>query len=335
MVNKLKHTKLIIISLILAALMLLSSCGAAGKSYAPEDYMLEMDFKDNFRILQMGDVHLANKDDRQIQYDFMTQTIEDSKADLIVFTGDIFTFADKAVVKEFCKWIDAFGIPWAATFGNHDEQCYFPIDWLTSYFNKFGSNCVFKDLQDDDVYGNANYAINLKQGGKTQAQLIIMDSNRYDFGEIWDYDHIKEDQIAWYESIVKTTAEQSGRTVPSVAFFHIPLPEFAVAWEEAQKNTKDAALMYGEKNENVCCPPVNSGLFDKMLELGSTKAVCCSHDHINNFRVNYKGIELSYGINANDRIYGDYDMMGGKVIVLHSDGTVGFEAIYETYDEVK
>lgn len=317
--------------------MLLTSCGSAAKSYAPQDYFLDMDYKGGFRILQLGDIHLANKDNRQIQYDFIEKTIRHSYADLIVLTGDMFTFADKAVAKELFTWLDSFGIPWAVTFGNHDEQCYFSIDWLTNYLNNFGSNCVFKDLQDDDVYGNANYVINLKENGKTKAQVILMDSNRYNFGETWDYDYIKADQIKWYESVVKeTTKENGGTPVPSVAFFHIPLPEFDTAWEEAQKGSPDAVLMYGEKNERVCCPPENTGLFDKMLELGSTKAVCVSHDHVNNYRVNYKGIDLSYGVNADDRIYGKEDMMGGKVIIFKPTGEIAFDAIYETYDkEVK
>lgn len=335
MVKKLKRLKISIITLIIAAVMLLTSCGSVATSYAPSDYILEMDYKDGFRILQLGDVHLANKDDRKVQYDFIEKTINDSKADLIVFSGDLFTFADKTVVKEMFNWVDEFGIPWAVCFGNHDEQCYFSIDWLTNYLNNFGSNCVFKDLQDDDVYGNSNYAINLTKAGKTKAQVILMDSNRYNFGEEWDYDYIKEDQIAWYEDIVNATTKENGSVVPSVAFFHIPLPEFETAWEEAQKGSSDAKLMFGEKNERVCCSPINTGLFDTMLKLGSTKAVCCSHDHLNNYRVLYKGINLSYGINADDRIYYKDDMMGGKVIILNSDGSVDFEAIYNTYDEVK
>ena len=315
--------------------MLLTSCGGTAKSYELQDYCLDLNYKDGFRILQLGDVHLANKDDRSIHYAFIEKTITDAKADLIVLNGDLFTFADKMVAKELFKWIDGFGIPWAVVFGNHDEQCYFSIDWVTDYLNNFGSNCVFRDLQDDDIYGNSNYVINLKQGTKTKAQIIMMDSNRYYFGDEWDYDYIKDDQVAWYEDIVNTTTKENGAVVPSVVFFHIPLQEFDTAWEEAQNGSPDAKLMYGEKNERVCASPINTGLFDKILELGSTKAVCVSHDHVNNYRVLYKGINLSYGIHADDRIYGLPEMMGGKVIILNADGSMDFEAIYHTYGEVK
>ena len=329
-----RKTKAVIMAVLMIVIM--TSCGPSVKSYGSQDYIMSMPFKEGFRILQLNDIHLGNKDDRQKQYDFIELTVNDADADLIVLCGDLFTFADKAVVKEFCAWMDSFGIPWSVTFGNHDEQCYYSIDWLTSYLNNFGSNCMFKDIQDDDIYGNANYAINLTDGDEIKYQVIIMDSNRYTFGDYWGYDCIREDQIDWYERIVKQAeSDNGGKTVPSIAFFHIPFPEFETAWNEAAEGNPDAVLIHGEQNEPVSCPLANSGLFDRMLSLGSTKAVCCAHDHVSNFCICYKGIYLSYGINSDDRIYCEPDMMGGKVMVLGSDGNVGFDEIYHTYGEVK
>ena len=36
-------------------------------------------------------------------------------------------------------------------------------------------------------------------------------------------------------------------------------------------------------------------LFETMQELGSTDSTFCGHDHYNNFSLNYKGINLTYG----------------------------------------
>ena len=286
------------------------------------------------RILQLNDIHIGDKDDRKRQYDFLDLTIKEAKADLIVLDGDIFTFASRYTARELFQFIDSYGIPWTATFGNHDEQCYFSVDWLTGYLNDFGSNCLFKDIQDDDVTGNANFAINLMQGNEVFETIVVMDSNRYYFGSYFGYDYIKENQIAWYESLIKQIEKNEGKLVPSLAFFHIPLPEFSDAWDAHEKGSADATLIIGEKGEKVCSPEVNTGLFAKMLELGSTDGVFCAHDHVNDYSINYKGIVLSYGVNSTDRIYYEESMMGGQVITLHNDHSFSIEHIFHTYEEI-
>lgn len=340
-----------------------------GKTYQPSDYVLELPYEKDFRVLQLGDIHLGTKDDMEKHLDFLKLTIKDSKANLIVLSGDIFTYADKRVVKRLFAFIDGFGIPWTMTFGNHDEQCMFSIDWLSSYLSNYGSHCVFVDHQDDNVFGNANFVINLMKGDEVFHQIFLLDSNRYNFGEYKGYDYIKQSQIDWYEKMVNYTTSLNGSTVNSIAFFHIPVPEFKDAFEAAggenasmavmdngglrddnsatgveietdyTKYTKgfgngDAVYEYGYNEEGFSAPEYNSGLFDKMLELGSTKAIMCSHDHINNSRVLYKGVYFCYGVNSTNRIYRDENMMGGHVIVIHDDHTLSFEHIYHTYEEL-
>lgn len=313
----------------------LSSCGIEERFYSAENYMLELPYKDDFRILQLNDIHLGNKDNRALHYDFLNLTIEDADADLIVLNGDIFTYADRATAREFFSYIDSWGVPWTMSFGNHDEQCYFSVEWLTNQLNNYGSNCMFKDIQDDNVFGNCNFAINLMDGKEIAAELIIMDSNRYSFSDYWGYDYIKPDQIDWYEGIVKAASEKNGGRVNSLLFFHIPFPEFQDAWDSAENGDPDAILEYGGMGEDVSCPEYNSGLFDRILQLGSTKAVFVGHDHLNDSRIIYKGVTLCYGINSTDRIYCDYDKIGGMVITVGRSGELGYEYIYHSYDELE
>lgn len=315
---------------------LLFGCKNRYKTYEMSDYVLSLDYKDDFKILQLTDIHLANKDNLQKQLDFLDLTISDSNCDMIVMTGDLFTFADKALAKKFFKFIDSYGVPWTCVFGNHDEQCYFSIEWLTSYLNNFGSNCYFKDIQDDDVFGNCNFVINLMDGNNIKEQLIFLDSNRYVYGEYTGYDYIKENQIKWYENMINYTKELNGGVVvPSVAFFHIPLPEFDDAWDASQNGNPNAILEEGWKNENCCPPKKNTHLFDKMLELGSTKAILVGHDHLNNFRILYKGIYLCYGVDSTDRIYYRDDLLGGHVLTIKNNNSLEFRQIFHTYAEVE
>ena len=194
----------------------LSACGGS-KTYQPKDYVLELNYSSNYRILQLTDVHIGDKDNTKLHYDFMDLTIKDANPNLIVITGDVFTYASKGTAKDFCSWLDSHQIPWTLTFGNHDEQCWFSIDWLTGYLNELNekrikdgsSYCVFNDLQDDEVQGNSNFAINLTNGGHVFEQLIVMDSNRYNYNGYFGYDYFHQDQIDWYINLVTETKKDN------------------------------------------------------------------------------------------------------------------------------
>lgn len=326
-----------LITFLITFLLILSLAGCKGKTYDAKEYMLEMAYKDGFKILQLTDTHVAAKDDRQRQYNFLKKIIDEADSDLIVVTGDLFTFADKTTAKEYFSFLDSFETPWTIVFGNHDEQCYFSIEWVTGYLNDLTedtkSYCIFKDIQDDDITGNSNFVINLKDGDEIIEQLIFIDSNRYHFGSYIGYDYIKENQVEWYKRVVDATTTLNGHLTESLLFHHIPIPEFNDAYDAAKSGTEGAILEEGEKRENVCCPEYNSGLFDAILEKGSTKGMFVGHDHVNNYRVLYKGVYFSYGVNSTDRIYFDEDLIGGQVITVNRDHSLGFNQLIKTYED--
>mgnify|MGYP003295473403 CR=1 FL=1 len=321
----------------------LTSCGA-GVTHEEKDYMIDIAYKSDFKVLQLSDIHLGQKDDLEKHYKFMDLTINEANPDFIMLTGDLFTFANRRTMNSFFDYLESKEIPWGVTWGNHDEQCDYSISYMTGELNKRaekdGSYCKFIDLQDDDVYGYANYVINLKDGTNTKFQFYVIDSNRYYYGDYMGYDYIHEDQIAWYERMVNYSKTQNGGTiVPSVAFFHIPVPEFQTAWDLYQEGSSEVinndTTGKLENREDVCCPKINTGFFDKVVELGSTKALITGHDHINDSDLTYKGIRLVYGTKGTDRIYSDGDMLGGTTITIHNDGTIDVGRIFHTYEEVK
>ena len=340
-----------------------------GNRYDTKEYFVNLDYKDDFRILQLSDIHLGEKDNADEHFKILTKTFNDADADFVILNGDFLTYANKRVAKQLFDFIDSFNIPWACAFGNHDEQCLFSIDWLTDYLNNYGSNCVFLDLKDDDVFGSSNYVINLMDNNSIHDQIILMDSNRYYFGNYIGYDYIKPSQIEWYERVVNDSKSINGSTVNSLLFMHIPVPEFNDAWYEAggedaqnaikqqggfrDENSKTGlekhinyseytsqfgkngtVFEYGFSNPDSSAPKYNSGLFDKIVDLGSTKAIIVSHDHTYNSRILYKGVYLCYGINSTDRVIKDDNMIGGQVIVIHDDHSLSFEHIYHTYKEL-
>lgn len=320
---------------LIASFLLLSGCGSQTKTYLESEYMLELPYQENFRVLQLTDLHISDKDNQDLHYDFIDLTINDAQPDLIVVTGDLFTFASKATAKKLCSYLDGHNIPWTVTFGNHDEQCLFSIEWFADYLTNYGSNCLFKDIANDDVYGNCNFVINLMKNNAIHEQIFLLDSNRYNYGGYFGYDYIKEGQIDWYEKMVNyTTGLNGGAVIPSTLYFHIPLPEVDEAWEKAKAGDSEATLDFGEKREDSYPPKYNSGLFNKIVELGSTRAMFFGHDHLNNFRVTYKGVTFGYGIKSTNRIYFDADMTGGRTMIIHEDHSLTYEEYYHTYDEV-
>ena len=341
--------KKIIVPLLFITSMSLTACG--GKSYSPRDYIAgTLDYRDGFKILQLTDIHMSDKDDQDLHYDFMDMLIREAKedplhtgqVDFMVVTGDLFTFASRSTAIRLFKFLDSYDIPWTVVFGNHDEQTYFSVDWMTSYLNSFGSNCMFKDLQDDKVQGNCNFAVNLKNAdGSLHNQLIFMDSNRYYFGSYFGYDYFKDNQIKWYEDLVDDTTaynQEKGGTgvVNSLMFYHIPLPEIDKICDKETMKPGDEGynFIWGEKREKSCPPDNNSEFFKHIKDKGSTKAMFFGHDHINNFEADYEGVKFCYGMKSTDRIYYADDMLGYQTISIKADNSLEIERFFHTYAEV-
>lgn len=326
------NKKLLLFTPLLA--MCLSSCGQKARHDISEYKAGEINFKhETFNILQLTDIHLSSKDNQEIQLSFLDLTIKDAikdQLDLIVLSGDTFTFANKDTAKRMFSFIDSYNIPWTITFGNHDEQCMFSVTWLTDTLNSFGSYSMFKDIHEDDVFGSANFYIDINLDGSLFERIIIMDSNRYYFSDYQGYDYLKQDQIDWYERVSK-----SASTTQSIMFFHIPLPEFETAYSLYKESSSDVTYLGGDNKESVSAPKYNSGMFKKIQELGTTKAIFVGHDHSNDSAIIYKDVLLSYGTNSTDRVYYEEDKLGGQLISLKKDHSIELKRYHHSYKEVE
>lgn len=331
-----------ILPLFFIAALSLTACG--NKKHDISEYVLTLNYESDFQILQLTDLHIGDKDDQDLHYKFMNLIFDDAKAanvDLVVVTGDLFTFASKATARRMFGYFDEKKIPWTVVFGNHDEQVYFSVEWMTGYLNGLNkkrladptaSYCYFKDIQDDNVFGNCNFAINLMDGANVQEQLIFMDSNRYDYGTTFGgYDYFKDSQKDWYSELVDNT------NAKSLMFYHIPLPEINNIDDRdvVKEDDPDYKFTKGEKGEKCCPPDYNSGFFDVIKAKNSTTAMFFGHDHLNDYYADYEGITFAYGIKSTDRVYHNPNMLGGRVITLHDDHSVTLDEIYKKYSEVK
>lgn len=336
-------------SLLAVCSVSLCSCGTGVHHETQEYFAKELAWKEGFKILQLGDIHLGVKDDLEKHFAFLDLTIKDANADLIIVCGDLFTFAEVRTMQTFFDFLDSYKTPWTVTFGNHDEQCNFSLVSMTTYLNNYGSYCCFKDIQDDDVYGNANFAINLKEGSNVKYQVYVFDSNRYNYGQGFGYDNIHQDQIDWYRRMVEYSYTTYGAKIPSVNFFHIPCQEYQTAYDiwkaNGEQDTEDVKYYSGECREPVSCSKIPDDLFETMVALksenkGDSVGIFTNHDHINNLDIKYKGIRLIYGIHSTDRVYHDDDLLGGLLITLRSTPDAKgdlftTQPILHSYEEIK
>ncbi|MCQ2794999.1 MAG: metallophosphoesterase [Bacilli bacterium] len=320
--------KLLYLSLVSLSLL---AC-THGSDYEIKDYLIEVPYQKDFKVLQLTDTHWLGDTNWEEQglYDFTRDVVNKANPNFIVITGDLINNGTLNDWMRYCDFMDEFNIPWTLTFGNHDARCYTSMEKLTDYLNERSqspnSSLKFINRINDPITGNANFAINLTENNSVKYQLIIVDSNRYQNVEYADDNYIQTDQINWYRNLVNYTTTNNGNSpVPSFVFFHIPLVEYlyaAEAVERGELSFNDEGEDSGLLNEKICCSHKNNGFFDAMKELKSTKAVFVGHDHVNNFSVDYQGIKLCYGLKSSDSVdtYHKDNMLGGRLITFDNDG---------------
>lgn len=276
-----------------------------------------------FTIVQFTDVHMKSggeADDRTLS--LMRMVMETERPDLVVFTGDV--IEDKHCDDPLQRFHNAVSVieetrtPWAHVFGNHDTEAKITREQLMEAALKY--EYALGEVGPDDISGTGNYVLSVTDTkGKSAAALYFFDS-----GSVSPHSHVKgygwvgRDQVAWYERISQDIAQSNhGIPLPALAFFHIPLPEYNEIWQQE--------ICYGSKNERVCCPRINTGLFSAMVERGDVMGTFAGHDHLNDYWGARHGIRLCYGRATGYNTYGKDGFARGARIIRLQEGERDFE----------
>lgn len=261
-----------------------------------------------FKIVQFTDVHwIADSLASEEAGERMNEVLDAEKPDLVVYTGDIIFGrpADEGMRRSLEPAIKR-GIPFAVTFGNHDDEQDMNRKELYEFIKGMPGNLTSTV---EGLSGVTNFILPVKSsdGSKNAALLYMFDSNSYTtLKQLKGYGWIKHDQVQWYINQSKQFTEANGGTpLPALSFFHIPLPEY----HEAVKN--EGSFLIGTRKETACAPEINTGLFAAMLEAGDVMGIFVGHDHVNDYAVSWKGIMLCYGrFTGGKTVY--HDMPGGN-----------------------
>ncbi len=294
--------------------------------------------------------------------------ISAEKPDFVIVTGDVAypvpfqagTFNNKSGAKLFAEMMETLGVYWTVSYGNHDTEAYsyFDREEITEFYQQYPHCLMREGAEGVDGYGNQVFNI-INSDNMIVRSLFTVDSHSYVdgdiFGIVWKYDNIHENQIEWYKSVIEENNKHNQMKilassqfdfgqkysqllkVPSSVFLHVPLSEYKDAWNEYVNNgyedTENVKYRYGVAGETgkVVYPGIyEDNFFETMLELGSTDSVFCGHDHLNNFSLTYKGIDLTYSYSVDYLAYTGIYKLGSQrgctLINISENGDIDYSA---------
>lgn len=282
-----------------------------------------------FKVVQFNDTQDDEQTDRRT-IELMDRTLDEEKPDFVVINGDVINggcdteLQVKQALNHVVRPMESRKIPWAVTFGNHDEDSVARTGMTEAKMLQFLQSYEFNVNGDttDGVTGTSNSLL-LVQSSKSKDPafgLWLIDTGRYapdsingqDFEGYPDWDWVRMDQVTWYRNLSIATEQKYGKKVPSLMWGHIALHEHRSMWFASIDSRTDADhqravkkhSIAGERNEDECPGPFNSGLFNAFLERGDVRGYFVGHDHVNTYVGNYYGVELGYAPGTGFGAYG-------------------------------
>ncbi|PWY80680.1 Metallo-dependent phosphatase [Aspergillus heteromorphus CBS 117.55] len=302
-----------------------------------------------FKIMQLADLHLSTglgacrdpvpaepasgqkceADPRTLE--FVERLLDEEQPDFVVLSGDQVNGetskdAQSALFKSVKLLVDR-KIPYAAIFGNHDDEGNLKRSELMTILEDLPYSLSIPGPEEVDGVGN--YYVEILGRGSTSHSaltLYLLDTHSYspDERQFRGYDWVKPTQIRWFKNTaagLRAKHHEYTHMHMNMAFIHIPLPEY-----------RDASNYYrGDWSEVPTAPGFNSG-FKDALEEEEILFVSCGHDHVNDYCMLNKDHEkkpslwMCYGGGAGFGGYGgyggyvrrvrfyDFDMNPGRVV---------------------
>ena len=341
-----------------AGLATAGTSGAAIAAPSAKDGIVrgELRFREDgtFTIVQFNDTQDGPRTDRRT-IALQEAVLDDVAPDVALINGDVIdgsptsALEAKQAINNVVRPMEDRGIPWALTFGNHDEDSSARTGMdegaYLEFVRQYPHNLNTAGARGITGSGNQVLGVRPSRGGGEAFALWLLDSGRYapeqiagqDFEGYPDWDWLRPDQVQWYLETSAALERRNRGLVPGLVFQHIALWEHRFAWfasvdsrtEEDHARAAEKHSIVGERNEDECPGPFNSGMFAAMLQRGDVKGLFVGHDHINTYVADYYGIQLGYAPGTGFGTYGlggqeEHRLRGARVFRLDE----GVEGLY-------
>ncbi len=348
-----------ILSVLLAVLLMFSAATAAFAADTA-DGKKQLQFREDgsftiLNICDIQDIYPMN----ETSHAFIEETLALYKPDLVILGGDntVAPQAEKAqAIKEICDLFVDSGTYFTLVFGNHDEEQGVSKEDMFAYYREYGGEYCLAYEADEALsgVGTHNLTILSSDGSRTAFNLYMFDSGAYandENGNRVGYDCVHEDQLEWYKQTSAALAEENGgEVVPAMAFQHIIVQEvYDALFMESPVREGKTVQKYDEKSytflpkianmlsglllEWPCPGYYNEGQLDVSAEVGDMVAIVNGHDHVNNFTVRRKGIDIVSTSGCTYHSYGKVVNRGCRVIVLNENEPRKYETFTYTMAE--
>ncbi|CAN6618343.1 phosphatase Dcr2p [Trichomonascus vanleenenianus] len=249
-----------------------------------------------FKVLQVADLHFStgygkcvdpvgvdgescHADRRTLE--FLNKVLDKEAPDFVVLSGDqIYGHeapdAETALLKVVAPFVKR-KIPYAMIMGNHDDEGSLTRNEVVELASRLPYSHT--SLGPEAIDGVGNYVLTVEgpQSHNPALTFYFLDSHKRfpDQKKNFGYDHIKDSQLKFVEQEyqrVKPMQEEYSHIPLSMAFIHIPLPEY--------RNSGNQIV--GSFKEGSTAPVHNSGARDVFAKVG-VSVVSVGHDHVNDF----------------------------------------------------
>lgn len=272
-----------------------------------------VDSSQNTTSLSSGQIEWYKPENMQKNcFDYIIETVETTKPDLILLTGDLVYGNydhDGSALLALIEVMESLKVPWAPIFGNHDIESKMGADWQCAQLEA-AQYCLFKQRT---LSGNGNYTVGIEQGGVLKRVFFMMDSNGcggmssqssangHSKGGVGFY----SDQISWYKETANTIKTNNTNVKISFAF-HIQPSAFSKAFDKYGIASLSEPVLI-DKHENkeqgdfgIIAANLKSAwdgdnsVWNSFKQIG-VDSVFVGHEHKNSGSVMYDGIRCQYG----------------------------------------
>lgn len=303
-----------------------AACAALWSVATLQAQPAELRFRDDgtFRIAQFTDMHLDPSKPRRLAESEKTfarleRVLTSERPDLVVFTGDVVTGAPtEGMWRRLLDAVERHGIPFCVVLGNHDAEQDLARTEIARIVTSYDGS--LNRLADNGELADVELTVAGHGSDRPAWAFYCLDSHDYSTIEGIDgYGWFLPGQVEWLRACCTARTEANGgRPLPSLAFFHIALPEYVAAW----RNPDNSHI--GRAAEDECPGVLNTGMFSAMAATGSVVGTFVGHDHDIDYLVAEKSICLGYGRFSGDNTTYNNLRPGVRMLVL-TEGTRGFE----------